>query len=111
MASTQWLSTTKIPLKDGSGNIVGLVGISRDISERIQYEIFLKENEEKYSSLFQSSNDPILLYDRNGDDIIDANQKALHVFEWNPEQLLSKNIKALHSEKSMASLKRAFRFA
>ncbi len=33
-ARETWLETTKIPLRDTDGNIVGLVGISDDISER-----------------------------------------------------------------------------
>jgi len=28
-----WISATKVPLRDGAGNIVGLVGINRDITE------------------------------------------------------------------------------
>ncbi|MCP4608494.1 MAG: GAF domain-containing protein, partial [Planctomycetes bacterium] len=34
----QWLSTTKVALKDGHGKIVGLAGISRDITKRKQTE-------------------------------------------------------------------------
>ena len=30
---TIWLSTTKIPFRDSSGNIIGLVGINRNITE------------------------------------------------------------------------------
>ena len=33
-----WLSTAKVPLRDGQGQIVGLVGIGRDITERRQLE-------------------------------------------------------------------------
>lgn len=31
---TQWTTITKVPMRDASGNIIGTVGISRDISER-----------------------------------------------------------------------------
>ncbi len=35
--------TTKVPLKDRHGNVTGLVGISRDITERVQTEQALRE--------------------------------------------------------------------
>ncbi len=38
----QWLSTTKVPIRDTAGLITGLVGISRDITERKNFEDALK---------------------------------------------------------------------
>lgn len=39
----RWLLTTKVPLRDSQGTIVGLVGISRDISERKKREESLRD--------------------------------------------------------------------
>ena len=39
---SRWLSTSKIPLRDAHGRVSGLVGISRDISERMHAEEKLK---------------------------------------------------------------------
>ena len=39
-----WVSTTKMPLVDGNGNIMGTFGISRDITERIQAGKEIKKN-------------------------------------------------------------------
>ena len=41
-ATAKWLETTKVPLRDTDGTIVGLVGISSDISERKLAEEKLK---------------------------------------------------------------------
>ena len=48
----RWLRTTKVPLRDGSGKIIGLAGISRDISERKKWEA---ESESLHSKLVQAS--------------------------------------------------------
>jgi PAS domain S-box-containing protein len=48
-------STTKIPLRDQEGKIVGLVGIKHDITGRKRAEEALRENEERLSKVFQAS--------------------------------------------------------
>jgi PAS domain S-box-containing protein len=39
---TTWVLTSKVPLRDGGGEIIGLVGVSRDITERKRTEEALK---------------------------------------------------------------------
>jgi len=41
--SIRWLSTTKMPLRDTEGNIVGTFGVSRDISDRKEFEAQLEQ--------------------------------------------------------------------
>lgn len=43
----RWLLSTKVPFRDGQGNIAGLVGINRDITKRKQAEEALQKLNEK----------------------------------------------------------------
>jgi two-component system, sensor histidine kinase and response regulator len=47
-----WFSTTKVPLTDSHGNIIGLIGISRDITEHKRAVDDLREQEEKLRTIF-----------------------------------------------------------
>jgi len=49
----QIFSVTKGPVFDQQGNINGLFGIARDVTERKQTQVLLKEQEERYRSLSQ----------------------------------------------------------
>jgi PAS domain S-box-containing protein len=50
-----WTNTTKMPLKDQSGTIIGTFGISRDITERKLTEAQLGESEAKLRALFDGA--------------------------------------------------------
>ena len=49
----RWFSATKVPIKNPNGGVIGIVGISRDITERNQIEEALRQSEEKYRSLVE----------------------------------------------------------
>jgi len=60
----QWVSTTKIPLRDASGNIKGIVGISRDITARKHAEENLAAQQQRFAGLMESTPDFIFFKDR-----------------------------------------------
>ncbi|MBL1216728.1 MAG: PAS domain S-box protein [Planctomycetes bacterium] len=52
--STRWYSTTKVPLSNGSGSIIGLVGVSRDITKQRQIDEALSRSEVRFRQLAES---------------------------------------------------------
>jgi len=48
------------PVFDEKGNLIGVVEIAQDITERKRVEEALKENEERYRNLFESSRDAMM---------------------------------------------------
>lgn len=51
---TGWLLTSKVPLRDQQGNVVGIVGISHDITSRKRAEEALQSSELKFRKLFEN---------------------------------------------------------
>jgi signal transduction histidine kinase len=54
------LSTSKVPLKDAAGKIVGLVGIGRDITQRKEAEEVLKRDNEMLESIVRERTKKLL---------------------------------------------------
>ena len=58
--------STKSPWRDSEGNIIGLIGIARDISERKQQEEALRRSEARYRSLVVASSQIVWLNNAEG---------------------------------------------
>jgi PAS domain S-box-containing protein len=48
-----WASSTKLPMRDAAGKIIGIIGLSRDITRNKLAEEALRESEERFSSAFE----------------------------------------------------------
>jgi PAS domain S-box-containing protein len=60
---SEWISTTKMPLHDRTGNIVGTFGISRDITEHKRAENALRKSEERHRLLLETMNEGFAVMD------------------------------------------------
>ncbi|MDM8554273.1 response regulator [Desulfococcaceae bacterium HSG7] len=70
-----WVNTNKWPMLDHEGKVVGLFGISRDITESKQTEEALHENLKKYETLFKAFPLGITVSNNLGE-IIETNKMA-----------------------------------
>ncbi len=61
--STIWLSTSKIPVHE-NGEVIAVLGMYEDITERKQAEEALREREETFRALTETSVDTIMRFDR-----------------------------------------------
>ncbi len=58
----RWLRTSKVPLRDADGGIIGIMGACEDITERKHADMILKESEERYRSLYLDNRDAIIIF-------------------------------------------------
>lgn len=63
--SIGWQLTSKIPLKNDQGKVVGLVGIGRDITDRKEARLALQKNEKLLRDLVEKQGEGIVITDLN----------------------------------------------
>ena len=85
-----WASTSKLPIKDSNGKVIGTFGITRDITEQIKAEEKIKESEERYKILSEVTVEGVAIHD-NGI-LIDANPAFLKMVGYKLEELVGKNV-------------------
>jgi diguanylate cyclase (GGDEF)-like protein/PAS domain S-box-containing protein len=83
--------TTKTPVRDSMGKVIGVLGIGHNITERRRNELALTESEARFRTVFELSQDAIVLH-RNGK-LLYINPATVQMFgAKNAQELLDKPI-------------------
>lgn len=85
----RFIHTKKVPITDEAGEPLYLLGISEDITERVRAEEALKESEEKFRVLADSTPTGVMLYQH--DRWIYANKAAQAISGYSEEELREMN--------------------
>jgi PAS domain S-box-containing protein len=77
---TEILETIKTPMFDFDGQLIGVLGIGRDITYRKRTERLLQESEETYRNLFHNAQVGIFRTRIDDGKIIESNDQLAHMF-------------------------------
>jgi PAS domain S-box-containing protein len=91
-----WVSTTKMPLRDEQGKIIGTFGVSRDMTERRRME----EKNLRLAAMIESSNDAIISIGLD-DTVTSWNKGAENIFGYSAEEMMGTSIIPLLSPQVM----------
>jgi len=86
-----WFVTTKIPLKDQTGKIIGVFGISRDITDRKLMEKVLWNEKEELNVTLRSVGEGVITTNKD-ERIVLLNKKAEEITGYAQDEVLNKNL-------------------
>jgi PAS domain S-box-containing protein len=86
----RWIETIKTPILDASGEVLGTVGIARDITERKWAEEALRESERRFREMLENVQLVAVMLDAQGN-ITFCNDSLLDLTGWQREEVLGQN--------------------
>jgi PAS domain S-box-containing protein len=90
------IDTFKAPLRSKTGDLIGVLGVSRNITERKRKEESLRESEGRFRGMFNSHSAVMLLIDPVTGEIVDANKAAEWFYGYTAPQLRSMAIQDIN---------------
>jgi len=104
-----WFHFTRSPIYDESEELLGVVGVLRDITSRKQTEEALKISETKYSELYNASPDMYVSVDAKTALVKQCNDTLLSRLGYTREEVMGEEIFKLYHEDCMDKVHESFK--
>jgi PAS domain S-box-containing protein len=89
------------PQRDANGQVVGMIGVAIDVTERTRAEEASRASERKYATLLELASDAILIADEHGH-YIDVNAAACEMLCYTRQDLLHLNVQDVVTSEDLA---------
>ncbi|MFC1736310.1 PAS domain S-box protein [Candidatus Hydrogenedentota bacterium] len=90
--------------RDEKGNIIGVMSLALDITERRWAEKALQESEERYRAIFEQAPDSIILLDSDAGELVDFNDRAHQDLGYSREEFRNLKIFDIDAVESSAEV-------
>jgi len=100
----RWLDLIISPIKDRLDETVGFRGLARDITERKRFEEALRDSEERYRLLFESTPQPIWVYNEDTLAFLAVNEAATKTYGYTRDEFLSMTIHDIRPDEDIPTL-------
>jgi two-component system cell cycle sensor histidine kinase/response regulator CckA len=96
-----WLRTSKLPLRDEAGKIIGLVGYFEDLTSQRNVLLGLRESEARYRNLVEQALDGIFIANKIGR-WVNVNAAGARLLGYMKEEIIGKRIEDLVDPQDLA---------
>jgi len=100
----RWLDLIISPIRDKLGEITGFRGVARDITERRHFEEALKDSESRYKLLFESTPQPIWVYNEETLGFLAVNEAATRTYGYSRDEFLKMTVDAIRAKDDIPAL-------
>lgn len=100
----RWLDLIVSPIKDRLNETVGFRGLARDVTERKHFEEALRDSEERYRLLFESTPQPIWVYNEDTFFFLAVNEAATRTYGYSRDEFLSMTIDDIRATEDIPTL-------